>query len=91
MHDVNSEQAELESLRFEVAYLRDLVSPAKQLHPLAQYSNAELAGRMRAHVIKRNGLSRDEDGNLAIPNGAWAMLMEAAARLDNTGTDGCGE
>jgi hypothetical protein len=37
----------------------------------------DLAERMKAHVVNRGGLSKDEDGNPISPNGAWAMMLQA--------------
>ena len=43
----------------------------------AALSNAELAEKMRDHVINRNGCR--------LSNGAWSMMLEAAKRLDAAG------
>ena len=42
-----------------------------------------LQNRLRTHVTARGGLSRDSDtGEINIPNGAWAMMLEAADEID---------
>ncbi|MFG1429401.1 hypothetical protein [Roseixanthobacter glucoisosaccharinicivorans] len=42
----------------------------------------DIVERMRAHITNRGGLSRDADGNLVAPNGAWAMMLEAADEIE---------
>jgi hypothetical protein len=45
-------------------------------------SDMTLSERMRKHVQDRGGLSRDaETGEIVLPNGAWAMMLEAATAL----------
>lgn len=47
-------------------------------------SNASaLAERMRKHVRDRGGLAKDDDGKPVIPNGAWAMMIEAADVIES--------
>lgn len=41
-----------------------------------------LSERLRKHVQDRGGLAKDEDGNVVLPNGAWAMMLEAADMID---------
>ena len=43
---------------------------------------AGLAQRMRDHVQHRGGLSKDDEGKPIMPNGAWAMMLQAADMLD---------
>ena len=74
--------AERDKLREECDRLRWLIS-AEHHHPmLPELVNTDLAARMTAHVVSRGGLSKDEQGNVIVPNGAWAMMLEAASRLD---------
>lgn len=40
-----------------------------------------LVKRLEDHVRDRGGMSRDETGALVLPNGAWAMMLEAATAL----------
>ncbi|MFG1413404.1 hypothetical protein V5G24_20040 [Xanthobacter sp. VTT E-85241] len=42
----------------------------------------DIVERMRAHITNRGGLSRDADGNPVAPNGAWAMMLEAADEIE---------
>ena len=44
----------------------------------------DIVERMRAHITNRGGLSRDADGNPVAPNGAWAMMLEAADEIERT-------
>lgn len=42
-----------------------------------------LAAELRRHVQDRGGLSRDaETGEIVLPNGAWAMMLKAAATIE---------
>lgn len=47
----------------------------------------DIVERMRAHITNRGGLSRDADGNPVAPNGAWAMMLEAADEIERLRTD----
>lgn len=42
----------------------------------------DIVERMRAHITNRGGMSRDADGNPVAPNGAWAMMLEAANEIE---------
>lgn len=42
---------------------------------IADMSPEQLSKAMRNHVVSRGGLSKDEDGNPVLPNGAWAMML----------------
>ena len=51
-------------------------------------SNASaLAERMRKHVRDRGGLAKDDEGKPVIPNGAWAMMLEAADVIERQAND----
>lgn len=43
---------------------------------------SNIVERLRAHVSMRGGLAKDEEGNIVLPNGAWAMMLEAADKLE---------
>lgn len=44
---------------------------------------AGLVAELRGHVRSRGGLSRDaETGEIVLPNGAWAMMLEAADLIE---------
>lgn len=43
--------------------------------------NEKLVERLRAHVIQRGGPAKDGSGQPVMPNGAWQMMLEAAAAL----------
>ncbi len=43
---------------------------------------AGLASRLRHHVQSRGGLAKDADGEPIVPNGAWAMMLEAADMIE---------
>lgn len=46
-------------------------------------TTSKLAERLRKHVSDRGGLAKDDDGNPVIPNGAWAMMLEAADLIES--------
>jgi len=43
---------------------------------------AALIISLRKHVMDRSGPAKDDDGNLVLPNGAWAMMLKAADMLE---------
>lgn len=43
--------------------------------------NEKLVERLRAHVIQRGGPAKHGSGQPVMPNGAWQMMLEAAAAL----------
>ena len=46
-----------------------------------------LAEMLKAHIQNRGGLSKDETGKPAIPNGAWSMMLDAAATIERLLSD----
>jgi dsDNA-binding SOS-regulon protein len=42
---------------------------------------SDLVGRLLEHVVSRGGQARDENGEIVGPNGAWQMMLDAAAEL----------
>lgn len=42
----------------------------------------DLKERLRNHVRDRGGLSKDRDGKIVIQNGAWQMMLDAAAEIE---------
>lgn len=60
-----------------------VVMSASPLTTKAAEIRAGLVERLREHVRSRGGLSRDaESGEIVLPNGAWAMMLEAAALIE---------
>lgn len=56
---------------------------AEPLTTKAAEIRAGLVNRLREHVRSRGGLSRDaETGEIVLPNGAWAMMLEAADLIE---------
>ena len=43
---------------------------------------AGLASKLRHHVQSRGGLAKDANGEPIVPNGAWAMMLEAADMIE---------
>lgn len=43
---------------------------------------AALIVSMRKHVMDRSGPAKDDDGNIVLPNGAWAMMLKAVDMLE---------
>lgn len=52
------------------------------LAELIETRSTSVAENMRKHVRDRGGPSRGENGQPVIPNGAWAMMLEAANVID---------
>ncbi len=45
-------------------------------------SSGDIVERLCRHVSDRGGQFKDDDGNIVIPNGAWQMMIDAAAEIE---------
>ena len=57
-----------------------LVSGASSEPP--NKSSGDIVERLCRHVSDRGGQFKDDDGNIVIPNGAWQMMIDAAAEIE---------